>query len=41
MSTGAEVDAHALVERFTLKALIESCLILEEGLASARDIEND
>jgi enoyl-CoA hydratase/3-hydroxyacyl-CoA dehydrogenase len=26
-------------ERFTLKALVESCLILEEGVAAAKDIE--
>lgn len=37
MSTTA--DAAALVERFALKALVESCLVLEEGVASARDID--
>ncbi|MGI8902954.1 MAG: enoyl-CoA hydratase-related protein [Solirubrobacteraceae bacterium] len=41
MSTAAEteVDPEALVERFTLKALVESCLVLEEGIASMRDID--
>jgi enoyl-CoA hydratase/3-hydroxyacyl-CoA dehydrogenase len=39
MSTGAEIDAAALVDRFTLKALVESCLVLEEGVASMKDID--
>jgi enoyl-CoA hydratase / 3-hydroxyacyl-CoA dehydrogenase len=39
MSTGSELDAEALVERFTLKALVESCLVLEEGVASMKDID--
>jgi enoyl-CoA hydratase / 3-hydroxyacyl-CoA dehydrogenase len=39
MSTGTDLDAAALVDRFTLKALVESCLVLEEGLASMRDID--
>ena len=39
MST-AETEATAiLVERFSLKAIVESCLVLEEGEASAKDIE--
>jgi enoyl-CoA hydratase/3-hydroxyacyl-CoA dehydrogenase len=29
----------ALVDRFTLKALVESCLVLEEGIASMKDID--
>src|SRR5437763_6770012 len=29
----------ALVDRFTLKALVESCLVLEEGMASMKDID--
>lgn len=36
---GAEPAAAALVERFTLKALVESCLVLEEGIASLKDID--
>jgi enoyl-CoA hydratase / 3-hydroxyacyl-CoA dehydrogenase len=28
-----------LVDRFTLKALVEACLLLEEGVASAREID--
>jgi enoyl-CoA hydratase / 3-hydroxyacyl-CoA dehydrogenase len=33
-------DEHAqLVERFTLKALVESCLVLEEGISSMREID--
>jgi enoyl-CoA hydratase/3-hydroxyacyl-CoA dehydrogenase len=39
LSTGAELDASALVERFTLKALVEACLVLEEGVASMKDID--
>ena len=39
MSTEAELDASALVERFTLKALVEACLVLEEGVASMKDID--
>jgi enoyl-CoA hydratase/3-hydroxyacyl-CoA dehydrogenase len=39
MSTRAEIDASALVDRFTLKALVECCLVLEEGIASMRDID--
>src|ERR1700753_3727089 len=39
MNTEAELDAAALVERFTLKALVESCLVLEEGVASMKDID--
>ncbi len=33
------VDTAALVERFRLKALVESCLVLEEGVASMKDID--
>jgi enoyl-CoA hydratase/3-hydroxyacyl-CoA dehydrogenase len=39
MSTRAETDAQSLFERFTLKALVESCLVLEEGVASLREID--
>jgi enoyl-CoA hydratase/3-hydroxyacyl-CoA dehydrogenase len=38
MST-VEIDSQALVERFTLKALVEGCLVLEEGIASMKDID--
>jgi enoyl-CoA hydratase/3-hydroxyacyl-CoA dehydrogenase len=38
MST-VEIEGQALVERFTLKALVESCLVLEEGIASMKDID--
>jgi enoyl-CoA hydratase / 3-hydroxyacyl-CoA dehydrogenase len=34
-----EFDAAELAERFALRALVESCLVLEEGVASARDID--
>jgi enoyl-CoA hydratase/3-hydroxyacyl-CoA dehydrogenase len=34
MSTEAD-----LVDRFTLKALVESCLVLEEGVAAMKDID--
>jgi enoyl-CoA hydratase/3-hydroxyacyl-CoA dehydrogenase len=39
MSTATELDAEKLVERFTLKALVESCLVLEEGIATTKDID--
>ena len=39
MSTAAREATETLVERFTLKALVEACLVLEEELASAKDIE--
>ena len=40
MSTAAtEQAATELVERFTLKALVESCLVLEEGIATIREID--
>jgi enoyl-CoA hydratase / 3-hydroxyacyl-CoA dehydrogenase len=31
--------AGTVVERFTLKAFVEACLVLEEGVASLKDIE--
>jgi enoyl-CoA hydratase / 3-hydroxyacyl-CoA dehydrogenase len=39
MSTATDPVATDLVERFTLKALVESCLVLEEGIASVREID--
>ena len=36
---GEPGDVAELVERFALKALVECCLLLEEGVASARDID--
>src|SRR5437588_1643436 len=39
MSTQTELSAEELVERFTLKALVESCLVLEEGISSLREID--
>ena len=40
MSTAASgTQTETLVERFGLKALVESCLVLEEGVASVKDIE--
>jgi enoyl-CoA hydratase / 3-hydroxyacyl-CoA dehydrogenase len=39
MSTGTDLDTTALVDRFALKALVESCLVLEEGVASMKDID--
>jgi enoyl-CoA hydratase / 3-hydroxyacyl-CoA dehydrogenase len=32
-------DTVSLVDRFTLKALVESCLVLEEGVAAMKDID--
>jgi enoyl-CoA hydratase/3-hydroxyacyl-CoA dehydrogenase len=40
MSTAEPADiTQALVERFSLKAIVEACLVLEEGEAAAKDIE--
>ena len=39
MSTGTDLDTAAVVDRLTLKALVESCLVLEEGVASMKDID--
>jgi enoyl-CoA hydratase / 3-hydroxyacyl-CoA dehydrogenase len=39
MSTQAEIDAGTLVDRFTLKTLVESCLVVEEGLTSTRELD--
>jgi enoyl-CoA hydratase/3-hydroxyacyl-CoA dehydrogenase len=39
-STGeTELDGDELTERFVLKAFVEACLVLEEGLATTRDID--
>ncbi|HKZ13491.1 MAG TPA: enoyl-CoA hydratase-related protein [Solirubrobacterales bacterium] len=35
----AEPDAQELIEMFGARALIESCLLVEEGIASVRDID--
>ena len=37
--TSNAAAGYDLVERFSLKAIVESCLVLEEGEASAKDIE--
>jgi enoyl-CoA hydratase/3-hydroxyacyl-CoA dehydrogenase len=34
-----KIDAAELAERFTLKAIVEACLVLEEGVATAREID--
>ena len=34
-----DFDAAELIERFTLRALVESCLVLEEGIAGTREID--
>ena len=41
MSTPEAAPAvdEALAERFQLKAFVESCLVLEEGIAGVRDID--
>jgi enoyl-CoA hydratase/3-hydroxyacyl-CoA dehydrogenase len=39
MSTGTEQRSGTIVERMSLKTLVEACLVLEEGVASAKDIE--
>lgn len=38
-SAVAAAQASEVGERFTLKALVESCLVLEEGVASMREID--
>jgi enoyl-CoA hydratase/3-hydroxyacyl-CoA dehydrogenase len=38
-AAGSEVLSAELVDRFTLKALVEACLVLEEGVASLREID--
>jgi enoyl-CoA hydratase/3-hydroxyacyl-CoA dehydrogenase len=35
----SEFDADELAERFVLKALVEACLLLEDGMATVRDID--
>jgi enoyl-CoA hydratase/3-hydroxyacyl-CoA dehydrogenase len=40
MSTAAESQStDTLVERFSLKTLVEACLVLEEGIAGIKDID--
>jgi enoyl-CoA hydratase/3-hydroxyacyl-CoA dehydrogenase len=39
MSTVTDPRAAELLERFALKAFIEGCLLLEEGVASMKDID--
>lgn len=43
MSTQTDIAPSAvdsaLIERFTLKAFVEACLVLEEGIAGIRDID--
>jgi enoyl-CoA hydratase / 3-hydroxyacyl-CoA dehydrogenase len=40
MSTASsDVDVQEVVERFQLKALVEACLVLEEGISSVREID--
>ena len=36
--TGAQIDER-IADRFQLKALVEACLVLEEGVAGVRDID--
>jgi enoyl-CoA hydratase/3-hydroxyacyl-CoA dehydrogenase len=35
----SEFDADELAERFVLKAFVEACLLLEDGMATVRDID--
>ena len=39
MSTASGAGTRALVDRMGLKTLVEACFVLEEGVASAKDIE--
>ncbi len=36
---GTDFDAGELAQRFVLKAFVEACLLLEEGMATVRDID--
>ena len=40
MSTAPSSGLDTIVERMGLKTLVESCLVLEEGVSSAKDIES-
>jgi enoyl-CoA hydratase / 3-hydroxyacyl-CoA dehydrogenase len=35
----AELDPESIAERFALRALVESCLVLEEGVAAMKEID--
>jgi enoyl-CoA hydratase/3-hydroxyacyl-CoA dehydrogenase len=39
MSTGSDVEVEEVVDRFVLKAFVEACLVLEEGIATSKDID--
>jgi len=39
MSTASASGLDTIVDRLALKTLVESCLVLEEGVAAAKDIE--
>ena len=39
MSTAASASTETLVERFSLKTLVEACLVVEEGVAGVKDTE--
>ena len=39
MEQATAQQTGTIVERFTLKAFVEACLVLEEGVASLKDIE--
>ncbi len=39
MTTPAEIDGDALAERFALKTLVEACLVVQEGVATIRDVD--
>ena len=39
MEQATAQQTSSVVERFTLKAFVEACLVLEEGVASLKDIE--
>jgi enoyl-CoA hydratase/3-hydroxyacyl-CoA dehydrogenase len=39
MSTATSDATSTLVERLSLKTIVESCLVLEDGVAAAKDIE--
>ena len=39
MSTPPDPQTERLIQRFALKALVEACLVLEEGVATIKDID--
>ena len=39
MSTETDIETRQVVDRFALKAVVEACLVIEEGEATMRDVD--